>query len=114
MAAISRTLADDYAGATPYGQGGGSGRRPAGRRLGTGKSGASCTATARVYKASRHENDVYVHSNRPHQKATARADGYSGSYETNGSGYAVIYLNGPPAGARITVTVGGATCTTRD
>jgi hypothetical protein len=56
---------------------------------------------------------VYVHSDRPHQKATARADGHSGSYETNGSGYAVIYLNGPPAGARITVTVGGATCTAR-
>jgi phosphatidylserine/phosphatidylglycerophosphate/cardiolipin synthase-like enzyme len=108
VTAISRTLAHDFAGAKPYGQGGGSGGS------GTGKSRASCRATARVYQASRHENDVYVHSNRPHQKATARADGHSGSYETNGSGYAVIYLNGPPAGARITVTVGGATCTTRD
>jgi hypothetical protein len=38
-------------------------------------------------------------------------DGYSWSYETNGSGYAVVYLNGPPAGARITVKVGAATCT---
>ena len=107
VAAIGRTLAHDFAGAKPYG--GGSG--------GTGGSGGSgrawCKATARVYKASRHENDVYVHSDRPHQKATARADGHSGSYETNGSGYAVIYLNGPPAGARITVTVGGATCTAR-
>jgi hypothetical protein len=109
VTAISRTLAHDFAGAKPYGGGsGGSGGS------GTGKSRASCRATARVYKASRHENDVYVHSNRPHQKATARADGHSGSYETNRSGYAVIYLNGPPAGARITVTVGGATCTIRD
>jgi hypothetical protein len=46
--------------------------------------------------------------------ATASADGYSHSYETNGSGYALIYLNGPPAGVRITVTVGGATCSTSD
>ncbi|MGH3191537.1 MAG: hypothetical protein ACRDPY_50595 [Streptosporangiaceae bacterium] len=36
------------------------------------------------------------------------------SYRTDGSGYALIYLNGPPPGARITVTVGGATCTTSD
>jgi hypothetical protein len=28
--------------------------------------------------------------------------------------YADIYLDGPPAGALITVTVGGATCTTSD
>jgi phosphatidylserine/phosphatidylglycerophosphate/cardiolipin synthase-like enzyme len=45
-------------------------------------------------------------------KVLASADGYSHSYETNGSGYALIYLNGPPAGVRITVTVGGATCST--
>jgi hypothetical protein len=55
-----------------------------------------------------------VHSNRPHKKATARADGYSHSYETNASGYALIYLNGPPPGVKITVKVGGATCTTSD
>jgi hypothetical protein len=55
-----------------------------------------------------------VHSNQPDQEATATADGYSHSYRTNSSGYALIYLNGPPPGARITVTVGGATCTTSD
>ena len=77
-------------------------------------SGARCTATASVYDASRDENNVYVHSNRPDQEATAKADGYSHSYRTDGSGYALIYLNGPPPGARITVTVGGATCTTSD
>ncbi len=69
---------------------------------------------ASVYDASRDENNVYVHSNRPDQEATAKADGHSHSYRTDGSGYALIYLNGPPPGARITVTVGGATCTTSD
>ena len=57
---------------------------------------------------------MYVHSNQPYTSATASADGYSWSYETNGSGYALIYLNGPPPGAEITVKVGGATCQTSD
>ena len=102
VAAMSATLAADYAGAAAYSP------PPAPR------SGARCTATASVYDASRDENNVYVHSNQPDQEATAKADGYSHSYRTNGSGYALIYLNGPPPGARITVTVGGATCTTSD
>jgi cardiolipin synthase A/B len=101
-AAISATLASDYARATAY-----SPPPPS-------RSGASCTATATVYNAARDENNVYVHSNQPDQEATATADGFSHSYRTNGSGYALIYLNGPPPGARITVTVGGATCTTSD
>jgi hypothetical protein len=75
---------------------------------------AWCTATASVYDASRNWNNVYVNSNQPYRSATASADGYSWSYETNGSGYAEIYLNGPPPGVLITVTVGGATCTTSD
>jgi cardiolipin synthase len=102
VAAISATLAGDYAGASAYSPPPASG------------SGASCTATATVYDASRDENNVYVHSNQPDQEATASADGYSHSYRTNGSGYALIYLNGPPPGVKITVTVGGATCTTSD
>jgi cardiolipin synthase len=72
---------------------------------------ATCTATASVYNAAKDENNVYIHSNQPHQEATAKADGYVGNYETDGSGYAVIYLNGPPLGAQVTVTVGSATCT---
>ena len=76
-----------------------------------GGSRASCTATASVYYASDDENNVYVHSNQPYTDATVSADGYSWSYETNSSGYAVIYLNGPPAGAPVTVKVGSATCT---
>jgi len=104
VAAIAATLARDYAGAASYSPPGGGGSG----------SGAWCTATASVYDASRDENNVYVHSNQPDTEATATADGYSHSYETDGSGYALIYLNGPPPGARITVTVGGATCTTSD
>ena len=103
VAAVSATLAHDYAGAAAY--------SPSSRASG---SGARCTATASVYDASRDENNVYVHSNQPDQEATATADGYSHSYKTDGSGYALIYLNGPPPGARITVTVGGATCTATD
>jgi hypothetical protein len=75
---------------------------------------AWCTATASVYNAEYDWNNVYVHSNQPYTDATAAADGYSWSYETNSSGYAEIYLNGPPPGARITVTVGAATCYTSD
>jgi len=85
------------------------------KRLGISGSGggsrAWCTATASVYYAPDDENNVYVHSNQPYTDATASGDGYSWSYETNSSGYAVIYLNGPPAGAPVTVKVGSATCT---
>jgi cardiolipin synthase A/B len=104
LRSLSATLARDYAGATPY-------RLPKKKKK---KAGAWCRATATVYNASRDWNNVYVHSNQPHRTATARAAGYSHSYETNGSGYALIYLNGPPAGVRITVTVGAATCSTSD
>jgi hypothetical protein len=78
------------------------------------QAAAWCSATASVYDAEYDENNVYVHSDQPYRDATASADGHSWSYETNGSGYALIYLNGPPPGAEITVTVGGATCTTSD
>jgi hypothetical protein len=80
----------------------------------TSASSAWCRATASVYYARYDENNVYVYSNQPYRDATASADGDSWSYETNGSGYALIYLNGPPPGALISVTVGGATCTTSD
>jgi phosphatidylserine/phosphatidylglycerophosphate/cardiolipin synthase-like enzyme len=107
VAALSATLHADYSGGTPY-------SRPASSPAGSTGSGARCTASASVYNAYDDENNVYVHSNQPYQDATATADGYSHSYQTDGSGYALIYLNGPPPGARITVTVGGATCSTRD
>jgi phosphatidylserine/phosphatidylglycerophosphate/cardiolipin synthase-like enzyme len=105
IAGVSATLAGDYARARQY-------SRPASSS--PARAGARCTATATVYNASRNENNVYVHSNQPDSEATASAGGYSHSYRTDGSGYALIYLNGPPPGARITVTVGGATCHARD
>jgi hypothetical protein len=77
-------------------------------------STAWCTATASVYNAAKNWNNVYVNSSQPYTEATASAAGYSWSYETDGSGYALIYLNGPPPGAQITVQVGSATCTTSD
>jgi cardiolipin synthase A/B len=107
IAVIGATLAGDYAGAAPYSPAAAS--SPAGAT-----PGAWCTATASIYNASDDENNVYVHSNQPYQNATAAADGYSHTYRTDGSGYALIYLNGPVPGAQITVTVGGATCTTSD
>ncbi len=108
VTAISATLAGDFARATPYSP---RPSRPVPKVL---SSGAWCKASATVYKASDHENNVYVHSNQPHQEARATADGLSHTQRTNASGYALIYLNGPPPGARITVTVGQATCTTSD
>ena len=87
---------------------------PPPRRLRPRDQARWCTATASVYDAAYDENNVYVNSNQPDHEATATADGHSHSYWTNSSGYALIYLNGPPPGARITVTVGGATCTTSD
>ena len=77
-------------------------------------SGAWCTATATVYDASRNWNDVYINSNQPDTAVTASADGYSHTWDTDSSGYADVYLDGPPPGVLITVTVGGATCTTSD
>jgi phosphatidylserine/phosphatidylglycerophosphate/cardiolipin synthase-like enzyme len=105
VAAIAATLSGDYAGAASY---------AAAPTQSTGSGPARCTATASVYNRAKRENDVYVHSNQPGQEATATAAGYSHSHRTDGSGYAVIYLDGPPPGAKITVTVGSATCTTSD
>ena len=107
VAVLSATLTRDHAGGEPYSPGA-AGPGPA------KASGAWCTATASVYNAAKNENDVYVHSNQPGQSATAAAGRYSHTYQTNGSGNALIYLNGPPPGVRITVTVGGAKCTTSD
>ena len=101
VSAISAVLARDYAGGTSY-------AAPSAGGSGT----ASCTATATVYDAARNENNIYVHSDQPDTTATASAAGISHSYQTDGSGYALIYLNGPRPGARVTVTVGDATCTT--
>lgn len=108
VSAIGSTLGRDYSGGAAYAP------PAAAKPTPVGSGAAWCTATASVYDAARDENNVYVHSNQPGQDATASADGYSHYYRTDSSGYALIYLNGPPPGARITVTVGGATCTASD
>ncbi len=105
ISSVSSTIAADYAGAKPY----------ASTTSSTAKSSAAqCTATATVYNAAKNENDVTVHSNQPNTEATASAAGHTATYKTNSSGTAVIYLNGPARGSKITVAVGGATCTTSD
>lgn len=72
---------------------------------------AWCTASA-VYNSAYNDYDVYVHSNQPYTEATAAAsNGESWSYETNGSGYADIYLYADP-GDSIRVAVGAASCST--
>jgi hypothetical protein len=72
---------------------------------------AWCAATASVISAPQRYNNVYVHSNQPSTFVAASGDGYSWGLDTDGSGYAVIYFNGPPAHTPTTVRVGRARCT---
>ena len=75
-------------------------------------SGMLCTATASVYNASDHENNVYVHSNQPDRTVTATAsNGAAHSYRTDSSGYADVYLHAA-SGDTVKVTVGAASCST--
>jgi len=112
---LANTVASDFAGAAPF--------RSAPQRAGPPPTqppgttppgaGASCRATA----SSAHDGyagdyDVYVSSNEPDKKATASDAGDTHSYDTNASGYAVIYLWNTSPGETIRVTVGGATCST--
>ncbi len=105
ITSVSSTIAADYSGAKPYASTASSIAK---------SSAAQCTATATVYNAAKNENDVTVHSSQPDTEATASAAGHTATYKTNSSGTAVIYLNGPPRGSKIIVTIGGATCTTSD
>lgn len=69
----------------------------------------TCSATAK-WNAPYRENDVTVKSNRPSVTAVASADGYSKAWQTNRSGTAVIWLDGPPRGATIATYVAGHFC----
>jgi hypothetical protein len=76
-------------------------------------SGASCTASAPPSNDGyAGDYEVYVNSNQPDTKATASDANDTWSETTNSSGYADIRLYYTSAGEQITVTVGGATCTT--
>jgi hypothetical protein len=79
--------------------------------------GAWCTASVQTYPDSDQDywyNDVSVRSDEPEMSVTASGDGYSHQWWTNESGSSVVYLDGPPPGTEITVTVGGATCYASD
>ena len=77
-------------------------------------AGGSPTCTVSASYNSRYGDwDVYVRSNQPDRVAQVTASGgAAASYHTNSSGYADVYLHAPPsaAGQRVTVSVGGATC----
>ena len=76
-------------------------------------TGAWCRATAAPsddgYPG---DYEVDVHSNRPDTKATASDANDSWSHDTNSSGYVDIRLYHTSRGESITVSVGGATCST--
>jgi hypothetical protein len=76
-------------------------------------AGARCTASASASSDGyAGDYDVFVHSNEPDTKATASDAGDSWSHETDGAGYAEIYLWDTSSGETITVSVGYASCTT--
>jgi hypothetical protein len=78
---------------------------------GGGGSRAWCTASA-SYNATYGDYDIYVHSNQPGTWATATAsNGASHGYWTDDRGYVDIFLRAS-SGDTVTVTVGGATCST--
>lgn len=75
---------------------------------------ASCSVEAR-YDSAYTDYDVYVHSDQPDRTVTVTgAGGRSATWHTNSSGYADVYFHASrsAAGARITVRVGAATCST--
>lgn len=74
---------------------------------------AWCSSSAR-YSSRYGDYDVYVHSNQRDQKVSVIGAGTSASWHTDDSGYADVYFHAGPssAGERVTVHVGGATCST--
>lgn len=90
---------------------------PSSSPTGPGGGGAWCTASVTSSQDSDHDewwNDVTVHSNQPNTEAYASGGGHSHHHGTDATGSVVVYLDGPPPGTLITVTVGGATCTASD
>lgn len=72
---------------------------------------AWCSASA-SYNSSYGDWDVYVHSNQDDKTVTASDGSHSKSWYTDSSGYADVYLAGASPGSTISVTVGGAHCST--
>jgi cardiolipin synthase len=110
VGAVSQTVSADFAGATPF-------QAPVTTTTAatqpTTSGGPSCSATASSANDGYPEDyDVSVTSNQPDEKATATDANDTWSEHTNGSGSATILLYHTSAGEAITVTVGGAQCST--
>lgn len=74
-------------------------------------TGAHCTARATpANDGYAGDYNVYVQSNQPNTNARAHDATDQYGYETNQTGYAVIYLWTQHPGEQITVTVGSAHC----
>ncbi|MGO9344316.1 MAG: phospholipase D-like domain-containing protein [Acidimicrobiales bacterium] len=111
---IARIVGSDFAGSTRFVPGGAPGGEPAPPPTTTATgAGPWCRASAAAANDGyAGDYDVYVESNQPDQKATASDAGDTYSYNTNASGYAVIYLWHTSPGEAIQVTVGDARCST--
>jgi cardiolipin synthase len=109
---LARTVTSDFDGATAFTSASSVGGSSPPTTVAS-SAGAWCTATASsANDGYAGDYDVDVHSNQPDEKATASDAGDTYSYDTDGSGYAVIDLWNTSPGEAITVTVGGATCST--
>jgi phosphatidylserine/phosphatidylglycerophosphate/cardiolipin synthase-like enzyme len=109
VGAVSQTVSADFARATPFQV---TPPSPSASQPTTG-GGPSCSATAAPANDGYPEDyDVYVTSNQPDEKATASDASDTWGEYTNGSGAATILLYHTSAGETITVTVGGAQCST--
>jgi cardiolipin synthase len=94
---LATTVTSDFNGGTPY----------------TTPKAGGCSASAQpANDGYSGDYDVFVHSDEPGEQATASDAGDSYSGYTDGDGYAVIRLWDTSPGETITVTVGGATCST--
>jgi hypothetical protein len=74
----------------------------------------TCSLSA-SYSPEYQDYDIYVHSNQPDVSVYVTASGgTSGSWHTDSSGYADVYLRitGDPAGQHVTASVGSASCST--
>jgi phosphatidylserine/phosphatidylglycerophosphate/cardiolipin synthase-like enzyme len=110
VGAVSQTVGADFTGATPF-------QAPVTTTTiasqPTTGGGPSCRATSSPADDGYPEDyDVIVTSNQPDEKATASNASDTWSEYTNGSGSATILLYHTSAGEAITVTVGGAQCST--
>ncbi len=98
IASLSATFTSDFAKASPYDDSSENSTPP---------SSGSAHLTA-SYDASYSDWNVDVYGAAPDTTATATDGSYSGSYRTNSSGHADIYLKAPKSaqGTKVTVTVG--------